>query len=133
MRLLTTNAEHTMASIQDKITNDICNTFEKYGFDPVTVKSCSNVGYWSIQRPDSLDEYGRVNFDFQGSYNIFRITIGDRKIESQPGRADYFDFHIKTSENDRYQNFKKVLDAELFELNYELDGPSGSVYAGSYE
>jgi hypothetical protein len=121
MRLLTTTVELTMPSIQDKITTDIHNTFEKYGFEPVTVKSVSNMGYWSIQRPDDLTEYGRVGFNFQGSYNIFSIKIGDRKIESQPGRADYFDFHINTSENDKYQNFKEVLANELFELNYELD------------
>ena len=109
-----------MASIQEKITNDICNTIEQHGFDPVTVKNCSNMGYWSIQRPDSLDEYGRVHFDFQGSYNIFKITIGDRKIESQPGREDYFDFHIKTSDNTAYRNFTAVLDEELFEIGCEL-------------
>ena len=110
-----------MPSIQEKITANIQTIFEQYGFEPVAVKNCSNIGYWSIQRPNDLHEYGRVGFDFQGSYNIFKITIGDRKIESQPGREGYYDFMIKTSDNAKYGNFISVLSEELFELKYELD------------
>ena len=109
-----------MQSIQSKIEADIKKKFEFHGFEAVVVKNCSNIGYWSIQRPDDLHEYGRVSFDFQGSYNVFKITIGDRKIESQPGRAGYFDFHIKTSDNTAYRNFTAVLDEELFEIGCEL-------------
>ena len=110
-----------MLSIQEKITADIKKKFNHYGFEPVTVKNVSNIGYWSIQRPDDLHEYGRVGFDFQGSYNNFTITINGRKIESQPGRGDYFQFLIKTSDNDEYRRFTAILDEELFELTYELD------------
>ena len=110
-----------MQSIQSKITADIQKKFEHYGFEAVTVKNCSNIGYWSIQRLDDLQEFGRVGFDFQGSYNIFKITIGDRKIASQPGREGYYDFMIKTSNIDGYRKFTAVLDEELFELKCELD------------
>ena len=116
-----------MPSIQDKITANITKTFEQYGFEPVAVKNCSNIGYWSIQRPDDLHEYGRVGFDFQGRYNTFTITIGDRKVESQPGRKDYFSFMIKTSDNDGYRNFVNVLTQELFKLKNEIDSAAMSL------
>ena len=121
MRSPTQKAELTMPSIQEKITANIQKTFEQYSFQPVAVKNCSNMGYWSIQRPDDLYEYGRVSFDFQGSYNTFKITIGDRKIESQPGRNGYYDFMIKTSDNDGYRYFMSVLADELHELKYLVD------------
>jgi hypothetical protein len=121
MRLLTTTVELTMRSIQEKINADITKKFEQYEFEPVVVKMVSNVGYWSIQPDDECYEHGRVHFNFQGSYNIFSITIGDRKIESQPGRVDYFDFHINTSENDKYQNFIEIVDKTLNQLRDDLN------------
>jgi hypothetical protein len=121
MHLLTTTAELTMRSIQEKINADITKKFEQYEFEPVVVKMISNIGYWSIQPDDECYEHGRVYFDFQGDYTIFKIEIKGQKIESQPGREGYYDFMIKTKDNDKYRNFIDIVDTKLHQLRDDLN------------
>ena len=60
-------------------------------------------------------------FDFQGDYSIFKIEIKGCKIESQPGREGYYDFMIKTKDNDKYRNFIEIVDKKLNQLRNDLN------------
>jgi hypothetical protein len=62
-----------------------------------------------------------VYFDFQGDYTIFKIEINGQKIESQPGREGYYDFMVKTKDNDKYRNFIDIVDTKLHQLRDDLN------------
>jgi hypothetical protein len=102
-----------MKSIQTKLTETIFQLFEDNGFELINVSKLSNLGYWSIQKSNSLKELGAIGYEFQDSYNMFTITIGGRRVPSQVGRDDYFTFHIQTSDNQTLQTFLNNLQKEI--------------------
>jgi hypothetical protein len=103
--------------MQEKVLDDLAALIIQYGFEPIKQASYGNVGFISVQLPNEVGSLASVNYNFQTGTMNFSVTVDKRKVPSQPGRADYFDFYMDHDARAEYRNFRAVLEAELQALS----------------
>jgi len=104
-------------STQSRILNDLSHLIRQSGFEVEIEKNWANTGFLAIFK-EGFSLVGSVDFNFQSSWKTmtFGITIGDKKVLSQPPRQGYYDFHMDYSATSEYKNFRSVLESELKKL-----------------
>lgn len=108
--------------MQDKVLKDIVGVIEGCGLEALMCPAYANTGRISLQQKNEIGEYGYVSYNFQSSWGTmtFSISIGGKKVLSQPPRLNYHDFYMKYSEINNYKNFRKVLTSSATELALSL-------------
>jgi hypothetical protein len=110
-----------MITFQSKVLRDITSVIEAAGFQCIDVPNYSNGGKLSIQLENKIGELGSVSYHIEFNTMTFSITLGGKKIPSQPGRADYFSFYMSHTSVSKYYSFRSKLESELkdFALNFK--------------
>ncbi len=103
-----------MKSFQQRTLESIERMAEDFGLECTQSASYGNAGQVNLHIPDSHVPLGFIAYDFQSSTYKLSITINGRKIPSQVGRADYFDFY---QDNDKPTRFWHALEHELTQRN----------------
>lgn len=103
-------------STQTRILADLTKTIEAHGLEVENDRDWANTGRLSIY--DGIENVADVSYEFSRSWKTmkFSITVGDKKVLSQPPRQDYHDFYMEYSATSEYKNFRSVLESELKKL-----------------
>ncbi len=98
-------------TMQSKVLNDIIKSIVETNNDleVIQVPNWANTGKLSIQHNENVGEFGDVYYNFQNDTMTFSITINRKKITSQVGRDNYFDFYMRHTDVDCYKKFKNRL------------------------
>lgn len=107
-----------MQSLEEKILAQLEAAIEDYGFQPLLVGG-SGDGHISIQS-EAIGEHASVYYRIDSEYVTFRLTFLGKKIPSQPGRNDYFDFYLKHTEIDKIAHFFGCLEQNLERLRKQM-------------
>lgn len=101
--------------MQKKVIADIKTTLESINpkLEAIIIPNFSNTGKLSIQYKDKVGELASINYDFQRDTMTFSIVVGGKKIPSQLGRSDYFDFYMNHNEISDYERFKNSMIINL--------------------
>jgi hypothetical protein len=101
--------------MQKKVLNHLTKVITSAGFEAINCRNFANTGHISIQHEDRIGELASVSYDFQSSWSTmtFSITIGNKRIPSQRGRDNYFDFYMKFTDVTDFNNFERVLRQQL--------------------
>lgn len=102
-----------MRSMQTKVLAKFQEIITQHGFEPVQRAQFANTGLVSVEREDTLGSLMQVRYDFQDTTATFSMKVGEKKIPSQPGRLDYFDFYIRY---DRPQEFEYFISQLTWQL-----------------
>lgn len=99
-----------MKNMDDKVLNDLIGIIEDAGFETI-----NHWGRIHIQPSDDIKDVAVLGYDFQKDDMRFTLTVLGRKIPSQPGRSDYFDFWMSFNEEGykQYKEFRQILKREL--------------------
>lgn len=106
-----------MKTAQQRIIEQIENAIgADFGLSCAQVSAYSNTGSILIySNEDATTAFGSVAYDFQSSTYKLSITLRGRKIASQIGRADYFDFYQEYEQATRFWDaLTEALNAERF-------------------
>lgn len=92
-----------MKSIQQRTLEQIEQRLTKAGYELAQKATWGNVGTVHIfSDASATTPVGSIGYDFQdGSYKL-ALTWRGKKIPSQEGRADYFDFYQRYDEPSRF-------------------------------
>lgn len=111
-----------MITAQERILGAIENELLQLGYECAIQKVYGNVGTVYIYLPRvsttsvNTIAVASINFDFQdGTYKL-SLTVSGKKIPSQPGRADYFEFYQRY---DQHSAFWSALEMNLPKLPTE--------------
>ena len=102
-----------MRNMQSKVLAKFSEVIEARGFEPVQKAQFANMGIISVEHPDKLGSIMQVRYEFQDTSATFSMSVGTKKIPSQPGRADYFDFYIRYDQPAQFEYFISQLDWQL--------------------
>jgi len=103
-----------MASgIQTKTLGVITDLAPKYGLEALKVSQWANTGKLSFQHPQQVGELLSVGYEFQSDTMTFTITVGQRRVLSQPPRQGYHDFYMRHQNVGEFTAFVARLEAEL--------------------
>lgn len=104
-----------MQTFQDRVLKRIADSLTYYGLEPSISFDWANTGLVYGHNPNAITPVVTIGFDFQPASYKLTITVGSRKIPSQLGRPDYFDFYYpEASAKTRFWN---CLEAELKQLD----------------
>ena len=101
-------------SFQDRVLNKIDNFLKSAGLETSIAYDWSNTGNVYGHRAGWVRPKVTIGFNFQPETYTLTLTVRERRIPSQVGRAEYFDFyHQKATDKSR---FWVCLDEELKKL-----------------
>lgn len=116
--------------IAQKRIRDIISVIKQVGYEAVTLPfmniplflGISHTGHIGVRYSELEEDLGRIDYTIEncglGSRMVVSITMGGRKILSQPDRPDYYDFVLSNSDSDGYANFLNVLETEMGHIEH---------------
>lgn len=107
-------------NMQKKMISIIMDQIEKRGFQATTNYRFSNMGTIGVSTAESVKNFIEVSFHFNDEYFILSLSKDGKKIPSQRGRDDYFDYMIHYNKGDMFDRFRQRFDVELVALAKEL-------------
>ena len=105
-----------LKSFQEMAIEKIVKMAEDHHFTCSQSSDWSNVGTINIHQPNNITPIGQVYYNFQPGTYTLSMRMRSRTVLSQPGRADYYDFHFK---NDKASTFWDAFGHELTKLATE--------------
>lgn len=101
-----------------KVLTNLKALAESLGLEVIDRPQWANNGSLSIQFPDEIGELASVGYDFQDTWGTmtFTLTVKGKRLPSQPGRPDYFDFYIQYTAADDFRYFRNRLQQALSTL-----------------
>jgi hypothetical protein len=82
-----------MQSAQQRILDAIERLANDHGIECAKSSDFANTGQVHLYQPGQTAAFGSVGFNFQTASYTLNLTVNGRKVPSQPGRSDYFDFY----------------------------------------
>lgn len=82
-----------MKSFQSRVLDKLEAEVAKFGLETSIQSDWGNTGTVLIHQPGSITPAALIRYDFQSSSYKLTITVGGRRVPSQFGRYDYFDFY----------------------------------------
>ena len=81
-------------TVSERIIRKIQEKLESRGYEIALKSTFVNMGRLYIYTPkDTVKAFAEIGYDFQAENYTLTLTVNGKKISSQPGRSDYFDFY----------------------------------------
>ena len=95
----------TIETVSERIIGKIKQKLESRGYEIALKSTWANVGRIFIYRNvDIARAYAEISYDFQAETYTLTLTVNNKRIPSQIGRDDYFEFYQKYSEGSEFWN-----------------------------
>lgn len=101
--------------MQQKVLADLKALIESFGLEALDRPQWANTGSLSIQHPEEIGELASISYNFQDTWGTmtFSLTVNGKLLPSQPGRPDYFDFHLNYTDGAGFHQFRNRLQQTL--------------------
>lgn len=99
-----------MRAMREKILDDLIGIIEDSGLEAV-----AHSGRIHIQPSDDIEDIAVIGFSIDVDRMDFSLTVLGKRIPSQPGRDDYFNFRMSFDEEGykEYKAFRQLVKREL--------------------
>jgi len=104
-------------SFQSRTLDAIAAKIETYSLEVSEAHAWGNIGNLFVHRKGVVTPVMTIHYNFQSHAYTLSITVGTRKVPSQVGRSDYFDFHHDPVTSST--RFWECLESELGKLAQE--------------